>query len=399
MELGQTDRVHALRLKVNAFVSELIVPAEPRYQAELGQDRWSEPAVLAELKDRTRQADLFDLYAALPQMTHVEMAHLSEPLGASELAPHVFNCGPQDAGNLELLTRYGDAQQQALYLQPLRDGAIRSAFAMTEPSVASSDAGNLATTARLEGDERIIQGEKSWVTGAGDPRCGMIVVLCVTNPGAELHERQSLLLVPMQTQGLSIQAMQPVFGYDDAPHGHAQLRFDEVRVPRAALIGRASEGLALIQDRMSRSRIRNCMRSIGAAERALALLIERSKSRTAFGRPLRDLGGNAGLIADCRIDIELTRMMALRAAWTLDAHGLDAALGAIAQMKVAVPARTLAVIDRAIQLHGGTGVSDDTPLARMWATHRALRLSDGPDDVHRELIARLETGAPEQAYF
>lgn len=394
MFIGVSDRVAPIAGRVRAFINEVIIPAEATYTEQLAQDRWQQPAIMETMKARAQKEGLFNLF--LNRDTHalnqVEYAHLSEMMGRTEIASEVFNCAAPDTGNMEVLARFGSREQQETWLTPLLSGEIRSGFAMTEPSVASSDAANIASSAVREGDSWIINGEKSWVSGAGDSRCKLLIAMCVTDPDAAVDRRQSVLIVPMETEGVEITRMISVFGYDDAPQGHAQIRFNNVRIPADNIVGKEGDGLTIAQGRLGSGRIHQCMRSIGAAERALELMVKRSQSRYAFGKPLSELGGNVDVIANSRIEIEMSRMMALKAAWKLDTEGLERALGDIAQMKVAVPNMALAVIDRAIQMHGGAGVSAETPLAKMWAAHRALRLSDGPDEVHRELISRNEIG-------
>ncbi|MCB1644595.1 MAG: acyl-CoA dehydrogenase family protein [Pseudomonadales bacterium] len=401
MYLGYSDRVQPMLEKLRRFIDEEIIPNESRYNQELEGNRWSSPPVMQTMQAAAREAGLFNLFLSrdAEPFSQVEYAHLAEQMGRSEIAAEVFNCASPDTGNMAVLAQYGTPDQQKNFLIPLIAGSIKSAFALTEPAVASSDAGNIASMARRDGNGWILEGEKSWVSGAGDPRCGFLVVMCVTDPKAPLDQRQSLLLVPLDTPGVEIRRMISVFGYDDAPQGHAQIRFDKVRLPADALIGRQGQGFEIAQDRLGAGRIHHCMRSIGAAERALELMGQRAQTRYAFGKPLSELGGNVDVIANSRIEIEMSRLMALKAAWRLETAGLQDALIDIAQMKVAVPNMILNVIDRAIQLHGGMGVSEDTPLAKMWAAHRALRLSDGPDEVHREMIARNEFGRKSQSYL
>ena len=400
MDLGVSDNVKPVLMKLRSFINELIIPAESRYSEELNANRWHQPAVMRSMIERAKSEGLFNLFIESDnhQFTAVEYAHLSELMGRSEIAAEVFNCASPDTGNMEILAKFGSDQQRASYLVPLLQGESKSGFAMTEPSVASSDASNIASSALRKGDQWVLNGEKSWVSGAGDPRCKFLIVMCVTNENAGSLERQSMLLVPMQSPGLHIVRMTSVFGYDDAPQGHAQIKFDNVHIPVENLIGAEGQGFEIAQGRMGSGRIHQCMRSIGAAERALELLVHRSTSRHAFGKPLSELGGNVDVIANSRIEIEMSRLMALKAAWSLEQKGLTSALGDIAQMKVVVPNMALNVIDRAIQMHGGTGVSEDTPLAKMWAMHRAMRLSDGPDEVHREMISRQEMGKLPLAY-
>ena len=399
MFIGISEKVHPILRRLRIFIDEVIIPNEQNYLDALEENRWQAPEVMNRMKAQAREAGLFNLFLGPESFNQVEYAHLSEAMGRTEIAAEVFNSASPDTGNMDVLARFGDQAQQTNWLQPLMAGDIRSGFAMTEPAVASSDASNLVSRARLKGDHWILDGEKSWVSGAGHPDCKFLIVMCVTNPDAPLDARHSVFIVPMDAPGVEITRMVSVFGYDDAPHGHAQIRFTEVSVARDQMIGQRGQGFEIAQGRLGFGRIHHCMRSIGAAERALSLMVERSKSRYAFGKPLSELGGNVDVIANSRIDIEMSRLMALKAAARLDEVGLEEALNDIAQMKVAVPNMALAVIDRAIQMFGGTGVSGDTPLAKMWAAHRALRLSDGPDEVHREMISRSEMGRFSTTYL
>ncbi|HIG39139.1 MAG: acyl-CoA dehydrogenase family protein [bacterium] len=394
MFFGLSDRVAPILSKLRIFINEIVIPNEARYLEELSHNRWQQPTVMESMKQRAKDESLFNLFlnSKTQAFNQVEYAHLAELMGRTEMAAEVFNCASPDTGNMEVLARFGSKTQQETWLAPLLSGEIRSGFAMTEPDVASSDLTNIASSARLDGDHWIVDGEKSWVSGAGDANCKLLVVMCVTNPDGALDKRQSTIIVPMATEGVEITRMVSVFGYDDAPHGHAQIRFNKVRVPRQNIIGKPGQGFEIAQGRLGSGRIHHCMRSIGAAERALELMVKRSTTRYAFGKPLSELGGNVDVIANSRIEIEMSRLMALKAAYQLDTVGLEKSLNDIAQMKVAVPNMTLNVIDRAIQMFGGMGVSEDTPLAKMWAAHRALRLSDGPDEVHREMISRHEMG-------
>ena len=392
MFIGISDRVAPALSTLRLFTQEVIIPNEQRYHEELSIDRWKEPPVMSEMKERARKEGLSKLF--LNAFNEVEYAHLAEVMGMSEIAAEVFNCAAPDSGNMSLLAHYGNQSQQEQWLQPLIQGKTRSGFAMTESAVASSDVRNIATSAVKDKDAWIINGEKSWVSGAGDPNCQFLITLCVTGPNKE----QSILIVPMSSAGLKTTRMNSIFGYDNAPHGHAQIQFKDVRIPLENLVGNEGQGLEIAQDRLGSGRVHQCMRSIGAAERALQLMVERSKTRFAFGKPLSELGGNVDVIANSRIEIEMSRLMALRAAYQIDNLGMMKSLPEIAQMKVAVPNMALAVIDRAIQMYGGMGLSEDTPLAKMWASHRALRLSDGPDEVHRELIARIEIGSHHEGY-
>ncbi|MFT7687901.1 MAG: acyl-CoA dehydrogenase [Candidatus Azotimanducaceae bacterium] len=392
MFIGISDRVAPALSKLRLFTQEVIIPNEKRYEEELAIERWREPPVMSEMKARAREEGLSKLF--LNAFDEVEYAHLAEAMGMSEIAAEVFNCAAPDSGNMSLLAHYGNERQQEQWLQALIQGEVRSGFAMTESAVASSDVRNIATSATKDKDSWIINGEKSWVSGAGDPNCDFLITLCVTGPNKE----QSILIVPMSSPGLKTTRMNSIFGYDNAPHGHAQIQFKNVRIPLENLVGNEGQGLEIAQDRLGSGRVHQCMRSIGAAERALQLMVERSKTRFAFGKPLSELGGNVDVIANSRIEIEMSRLMALKAAYQIDSVGMMKSLLEIAQMKVAVPNMALAVIDRAIQMYGGMGLSEDTPLAKMWASHRALRLSDGPDEVHRELIARIEMGSNHQPY-
>ena len=323
-------------------------------------------------------------------MSHLDYAPFCEIMGRSGIAAEIFNCSAPDTGNMEVLARYATEEQQEKWLKPHLEGEIRSAFDMTEPAVASSDATNISSSAVLDGDEYVINGEKWWTSGIGDPRCKVLIFMCVTNPNNPKHQRQSQIIVPMDTPGIKIEKMMHVFGYDDAPHGHGRVSFKDVRVPKENLLLGEGRGFEIAQGRLGPGRYHQCMRTIGAAERALELLCKRATSRIAFGKPLSELGGNYDVIADCRTEIEMCRLLTLKAAYMMDTVGNKIARSEIAQIKVAVPNMALRVIDKAIQIHGGAGVSQDTPLARLYAGQRTLRIADGPDEVHRRTIARLE---------
>ena len=323
-------------------------------------------------------------------MSNLDYAPLCELMGRSGIASEIFNCSAPDTGNMEVLAQYGTPEQQERWLKPLLEGEIRSAFAMTEPNVASSDATNISSSIVADGEEYVINGEKWWTSGAGDPRCKIIVFMGVTNPDNPKHSRQSQILVPMDTPGVEIKRMMTVFGSDDAPHGHGHVKFTNVRVPKENLLLGEGRGFEIAQGRLGPGRIHHCMRTVGVAERALELLCKRSTSRVAFGKPLSELGGNYDIIADCRTEIEMCRLLTLKAAYLMDSLGNKVARSEIAQIKVAVPNMALRVIDKAIQIHGGAGVSQDTPLARLYAGMRTLRIADGPDEVHRRTIARME---------
>jgi acyl-CoA dehydrogenase len=357
---------------------------------------WQVPPILDELKEKAKAEGLWNLFLPDsqwgPGLTNLEYAPLSEQMGRCGIASEVFNCSAPDTGNMEVIDKYGNQEQQEQWLKPLLDGEIRSAFGMTEPNVASSDATNIGSTIEDKGDRYVINGEKWWTSGAGDPRCKIIIFMGVTNPDNPKHQRQSQILVPMDTPGVEVLRMMTVFGSDDAPHGHAHMRFTNVEVPKENLLLGEGRGFEIAQGRLGPGRIHHCMRTIGSAERALDLLCKRSLNRKAFGKTLSELGGNYDIIADCRIEIDMCRLLTLKAAYMMDTVGNKIAKSEIAQIKVAVPNMALRVIDKAIQMHGGEGVSQDTPLARLYAGMRTLRLADGPDEVHRRTVARLELG-------
>ncbi len=399
MNLGLSDEMAEIREKIRTFVTDKVEPLEKEYHHEVGVgDRWSHTArqdeILEGLKDEARAMGLWNFFLPESQggagISNLEYAHLAEIMGRSRLASEAFNCSAPDTGNMEVLERYGSEQQKQQWLEPLLAGEIRSAFAMTEPGVASSDATNICTSAVLEGDEWVINGEKFYISGAGDARCKIMIVMVITDPGAPKHNRQSQILVPMDTDGVEVVRPMEVFGRDDAPHGHMHIKFHNVRVPESNIILGRGRGFEISQGRLGPGRIHHCMRSIGAAEKALELMCKRSLSREAFGKPLAELGGNYDVIADSRIEIDMCRLLVLRAAYLMDTIGNKAARDAISQIKVAVPNMALRVIDRAIQIHGAAGVSQDFPLAALWTSQRTLRLADGPDEVHRRVVARKE---------
>lgn len=399
MELGLSTEMMEIREKIRRFVEEDVAAVEDEYHAEISVgDRWShtprQEAILEGLKDKARSLGLWNFFLPKSQggagISNLEYAHLAEIMGRSRLASESFNCSAPDTGNMEVLERYGSEEQKQHWLKPLLAGTIRSAFAMTEPDVASSDATNIATSAILDGGEWVINGEKFYISGAGDKRCKIMIVMVVTDPDAQKHSRQSQILVPMDTPGVEVVRAMEVFGRDDAPHGHMHIRFHNVRVPKENIILGRGRGFEISQGRLGPGRIHHCMRSIGAAEKALSLMCERAVSREAFGKPLAELGGNYDVIADSRIEIEMCRLLVFRTAHLMDTIGNKAARDAISQIKVAVPNMSLRVIDRAIQMHGAAGVSQDFPLAALWTGQRTLRLADGPDEVHRRVIARTE---------
>ena len=398
MDLGISDRVAPLLEKVRQFIAEHIIPVEPEFIAEIESgdpfeltDR--QLAILSGLKDRARSAGLWNFFLTGEEgsgLNTVEYAYLAEEMGKSRLAAEIFNCSAPDTGNMEVLHKYGSEAQKKQWLEPLLAGEIRSCFGMTEPDVASSDATNICTTARLEGEEWVINGEKHWTSGAGDPRCKIMICMVKTDPEAPKHLQQSQILVPLDTPGVDIVRPLKVFTMLDAPHGHMRVKLEDVRVPKDNIILGPGRGFEISQGRLGPGRIHHCMRSIGSAEKALQLLCERATEREAFGRPLYKLGGNIDIIADARMNIEQARLLTLKTAWMMDHTSPKEARIWISMIKTVVPNMALKVIDDAIQMHGGIGVSQDTPLAEMWSGQRTLRLADGPDAVHRMVVGRNE---------
>ena len=375
-----------------------VSPAEREYYTQLQNVSdwrlWKQPPVMESLKSKARAAGLWNLF--LPDreygagLSNVEYAPLAEITGRSLIAPEVFNCNAPDAGNMEVLVKYGSEAQKVRWLAPLLAGEIRSAFCMTEPDVASSDATNMRATALVEGDVVVLNGRKWWSSGIGHPHCRLLIFMGLTDCCAAKYKRHSMVVVPRDTPGVKIERMVPVFGSYDEPFGHGEVSFTNVRVPLDHIIAGPGRGFEIAQGRLGPGRIHHCMRTLGAAERALELLCRRSLQRVAFGKPLAELGGNADVIANARIKLEQARLLTLKAAWMLDEVGAKGARSEISQIKVAVPNIALEIIDQAIQMHGGAGVSDDFPLADLFATIRTLRIADGPDEVHRALIAKLE---------
>ena len=387
--------------RVKTFINDEVKPKEHVFHEQIkeGEERWNQyPSVIDELKDKAKSSGLWNLF--LPEsefgagLTNYEYAHLAEQMGKSHIASEAINCSAPDTGNMEVIARYGNDQHQEEWLKPLLDGEIRSAFGMTEPGTASSDATNMQATAVLDGDEYAINGEKWWTSGAGDPRCKIIIFMCVTNPDNPKHQRHSMILVPMETEGVEIKKMMHVFGYDDAPHGHAHMKFTNVRVPKENLLLGEGRGFEIAQGRLGPGRIHHCMRAIGAGEVALELMCKRGidPNKVAFGKNLAQLGANFDYIAESRIELNAARFLTLDAAVKMDTVGNKVAASEIAQIKVFAPNVALKIIDRAIQIHGGEGVSQLTPLASMYAHMRTLRLADGPDEVHRRAVARYELG-------
>ena len=387
--------------KVKYFIESEVRPKEHVFheQINIGKDRWrSYPAVIDELKEKAKANGLWNLF--LPEsefgagLSNYEYAHLAEEMGKSHIASEAMNCSAPDTGNMEVIARYGNEKHQEEWLKPLLDGEIRSAFSMTEPGTASSDATNMQASAVLDGDEYVINGEKWWTSGAGDPRCKILIFMCVTNPDNPKHQRHSMILVPMETEGVEIKQMMHVFGYDDAPHGHAHMKFTNVRVPKENLLLGEGRGFEIAQGRLGPGRIHHCMRAIGAGEVAIELMCKRGMdpNKVAFGKNLAQLGANFDYIAESRIELNAARFLTLDAAVKMDTVGNKIAASEIAQIKVYAPNVVLKIIDRAIQIHGGEGVSQYTPLASMYAHMRTLRLADGPDEVHRRAVARYELG-------
>jgi acyl-CoA dehydrogenase len=377
-----------LRQKLLAFMDEHVYPNEPLYYDQVNQgDRWKPVPIVEDLKAKARTAGLWNLFT---ELTNLEYAPLCEIMGRSNWAPEVFNCSAPDTGNMEVLIRYGAEEQKRQWLDPLLNGEIRSCFCMTEPDVASSDATNIQSRIARDGDSYVINGRKWWSSGAGDPRCKIIIFMGKTDPQAARHQQQSMILVPMNTPGVTIKRMLTVFGYDQAPHGHGEIVFENVRVPASNILLGEGRGFEIAQGRLGPGRIHHCMRLIGQAERALEMMCRRVKSRVAFGKPIAEQGTIMADIANSRIEIDQARLLTLNAARMMDTVGNKAARAEIAMIKIVAPNLALRVIDRAIQAHGGAGVCQDFELAGMWANSRTLRLADGPDEVHRDAVAKLE---------
>ena len=396
MNFDYSEKVQSLQKSLLEFMNEVVYPNEKTYEEQLHQagSRWTVPPIMEQMKQQAKQAGLWNLF--LPDseygagLTNLEYAPLCEIMGRSLIAPEVFNCSAPDTGNMEVLVRYGTREQKDKWLVPLLEGEIRSCFSMTEPDVASSDATNIEATIERKGNEYVVTGRKWWSSGAGDPRCKIAIVMGKTDPGAPLYEQQSMILVPMDAPGVRVDRMLQVFGYDHAPHGHAEIEYDQVHVPADSILWEAGKGFAIAQGRLGPGRIHHCMRLIGAAERALEQLCKRVLQRTAFGKELARQGVIQDWIAASRIEIEQARLLTLKAAYMMDTVGNKAAKAEIAMIKVVAPSMALQVLDRAIQALGAAGVSEDFPLAAHWANARTLRLADGPDEVHKAAIAKLE---------
>ncbi len=382
--------------RVKAFMQEEIFPIEKDYFKSLKEldNSWVVLPIVEELKAKARTQGLWNMFLPMaeygPGLKNVEYALVAEETGRSFLAPEIFNCNAPDTGNMEVLVHYGSEEQKAKWLTPLLEGKIRSAFCMTEPDVASSDATNMAATAVVEGDEVVLNGKKWWTTGIGHPNCDVLIFMGLTDPTASRHAQHSMVLVPRNTPGVEVGKMLTVFGDYDEPYGHGEVNFNNVRLPKSAIIAGPGRGFEIAQGRLGPGRIHHCMRAIGAAERTLELMIKRGAAREAFGKKLIDLGGNRDNIANARIAIEQARLLTLKAAWMLDTHGVKAAMSEVAQIKVVAPNVLQTIVDQAIQIHGGAGVCDDFQLTQLFAYARSLRLADGPDEVHRGLIAKIE---------
>ena len=399
MDFEYTPKVQELRKRLIAFMDEHIYPNEPKYYAHVrGDKRWTAVPVIEELKPKARKAGLWNLFLphskrAPEGLSNLEYAPLCEIMGRVTWAPEVFNCSAPDTGNMETLERYGTEAQKKEWLEPLLRGEIRSAFLMTEPDVASSDATNIQTRIERKGDDYVVNGTKWWSSGAGDPRCKLYIVMGKTDPdNTSKHSQQSMVLVPAGLPGIDIKRFLPVFGYDDAPHGHMEIELKNVRVPASSVLLGEGRGFEIAQGRLGPGRIHHCMRLIGQAERALEKMCKRATQRVAFGRPVADQGVTRERIAEARIMIDSARLMVLHAAWKMDRVGNKMAKKEIAMIKVLAPTMACQVIDWAMQVHGGGGVSDDFGLANAYAHARTLRFADGPDEVHRNQIAKMELG-------
>lgn len=398
MDFAYSPRCQDYLARLRQFIQDEAQPREKDYYAALHAAPWQQPAVMEALKAKARAAGLWNLFLPdaewAPGLSNLDYAPLAEEMGHSMFLSEIFNCNAPDTGNMEVLVKYGSPAQQEKWLQPMLRGEIRSAFCMTEPEVASSDATNMAATALVEGDEIVLNGRKWWSSGIGHPNCRFVIFMGLSNTAADSpkHQRHSMVLVPLDTPGIKIERMLPVYGKLDEPFGHGEVTFTNVRVPVENFIAGPGRGFEVAQGRLGPGRIHHCMRAIGAAERALELLCRRALSRVAFGKPLALLGGNGDIIANARMSIEQARLLTLKAAWMMDEVGNKAAMSDISQIKVVAPNMALDIIDAAIQIHGAAGVSDDLPLTGLFSYCRALRLADGPDEVHRRLIAKIEMG-------
>jgi acyl-CoA dehydrogenase len=401
MDFAHSERSRALAETLNRFMRDEVDPAESIVAGELtgsGDWRtWHQPAVMEMLKAKAKEAGLWNLFLSEPEygagLSNVDYAPLAEIMGHSFIAPEIFNCGAPDTGNMEVLLRYGSDMHKSRWLKPLLDGAIRSAFCMTEPDVASSDATNMQATATIDGDYVVLNGRKWWSTGIGHPHCRVVIFMGLSHPDAPPHQRHTMVVCPLDAQGVKVERMLPVFHAYDEPSGHGEVSFTNVRLPLDHVILGTGRGFEIAQGRLGPGRIHHCMRAIGASERALSLLCERASTRVAFGKPLIELGGNKDIVADLRMAIEQARLLTLKAAWLIDTQGVKAAMSEISQIKVIVPNLAQKAADAAIQIYGAAGLSNDFPITALFASARILRLADGPDEVHRSLIAKLEMRA------
>ncbi len=392
MNFDYSQKTRELQTRLTDFMNEFVYPNETRYQKELNTgERWQPIQLIEELKQEAQKENLWNLF--LPEasgLTNLEYAPLAELMGRVPWSPEVFNCSAPDTGNMEVLEKYGTPEQKETWLKPLLDGEIRSCFAMTEPDVASSDATNIRSSIKRDGDEYVLNGRKWWTSGAGDTRCKLTIFMGKTDESAPKHLRQSMTLVPMDADGVKVERILSVFGFDDAPHGHAEVSFENVRVPATNLLLGEGRGFEIAQGRLGPGRIHHCMRLIGVAERALELMCERAENRVAFGKKVSEQGVVRQWIAEARLEIEQARLLVLKTAWMMDEVGNKEARREIAMIKAIVPQMTLKIVDRAIQTHGGGGVCQDFPLAYFWINARTLRLADGPDEVHLESVAKSE---------
>ncbi|MEV4633904.1 acyl-CoA dehydrogenase family protein [Rhodococcus coprophilus] len=411
MDFGQSDRSRDYLERLRTFIADEVAPVEARLHAARGvaqaqrqdtsgADTWAVTDEFRELQRAARAQGLWNLFLPDPELgaglSNVEYASLAEEMGRSPFYSAVFNCSAPDTGNMEVLYHYGSEAQKEQWLRPLLDGEIRSAFCMTEPGVASSDATNMAATAVVDGDQVVLNGRKWWSTGIGHPDCKVLIFMGLTDPEAHKYQRHSMVLVPVDTPGVTIERMLPTMGFYDEPAGHGEVSFTDVRLPLDAIIAGPGRGFEIAQGRLGPGRIHHCMRLVGLAEHALELACRRGLGRTAFGKPVIDLGGNRERVADARIAINQLRLLVLHAAWLLDTQGLAGARSAVSEIKIAAPRVTQQIVDFAIQIHGGGGLSDDFPLAGAWTAARSLRLADGPDEVHQSLVARGELGKYKQ---
>ena len=396
MDFELSDKGKDFYERVCRFMKEEIEPVEPEYLREIRslENPWVVLPVIRELKAKAKSQGLWNMFLPKSELgaglSNADYAVIAEQTGRSFIAPEIFNCNAPDTGNMEVLYYYGSEEQQEQWLKPLLAGEIRSAFCMTEPDVASSDATNMAATATIEGDEVVLNGRKWWSTGIGHPDCKVLIFMGLTDPSAHRHQQHSMVVVPKDAPGVKVERMLTVFGDYDAPAGHGEVSFDNVRLPKSAIIKKPGAGFEIAQGRLGPGRVHHCMRAIGAAERALEMMIRRAKSREAFGRPLAKLGGNPDIIARARMSIEQARLLTLKTAWLLDTKGIGGALSEVSMIKAVIPEMLCTIVDQAIQMHGGGGLSEDHELTAIYAGARALRLADGPDEVHRAMVARLE---------